>query len=297
MITIFTPTFNRAYIIENVYKSLKAQTFKEFEWLVVDDGSSDKTENLFKEWQNQDNFFKIKYYKTDNGGKHRAINFGIQYAQGDKFFIIDSDDYIFENTLQRVSEWFETIKGKELEFCGVAGNRGKNSTDIWGTTFEGNTLDSTYLDNINNNITGDKAEIYFTDVLRKNKFPEFQNEKFIQEGAVWYELANQGYKLRYFNEIIYITEYLEDGLSANPTRMRLENPQGFAFVLKQQIKYYKKNHVRQMSNYSVYYNAVKSKTTFKDAAKYLKISKTFLFISVYVTKTKNKLRSILSTIK
>ena len=153
------------------------------------------------------------------------------------------------------------------------------------------------LDSINNKITGDKAEIYFTDVLRKNKFPEFQNEKFIQEGAVWYELANQGYKLRYFNEIIYITEYLEDGLSANPTRMWLENPQGFAFVLKQQIKYYKKNHVRQMSHYSVYYNAVKSKTTFKDAAKYLKISKTFLFISVYVTKTKNKLRSILSTIK
>ena len=297
MITIFTPTYNRAYIIKSVYNSLKAQTFKEFEWLVVDDGSTDNTEELFEKWLKEDNFFKIKYHKTKNGGKHRAINTGLEHAKGELFFIVDSDDYILDNALEKVNEWLKTIEGKEQEFCGVVGNRGKNLKDIWGTTFEGYTLDSTYLDSINNKITGDKAEIYFTDVLRKNKFPEFQNEKFIQEGAVWYELANQGYKLRYFNEIIYITEYLEDGLSANPTRMWLENPQGFAFVLKQQIKYYKKNHVRQMSHYSVYYNAVKSKTTFKDAAKYLKISKTFLFISVYVTKTKNKLRSILSTIK
>ena len=211
MITIFTPTYNRAYIIHKLYESLKTQTFKDFEWLVVDDGSTDNTELLFKQWLQEDNFFKINYYKTKNGGKHRAINFGLEYAQGDKFFIVDSDDYILDIALERVSEWFETIKGKEQEFCGVVGNRGKNLKDIWGTTFEGNKIDCTYLESIHNNINGDKAEIYFTDILRKNKFPEFQNEKFIQEGSVWYEIANQGLKLRYFNEIIYITEYLDDG--------------------------------------------------------------------------------------
>ena len=292
MITIFTPTYNRAYIIENVYKSLQKQTFKDFEWLVVDDGSTDNTETLFEAWKKEDNFFKIKYYKTKNGGKHRAINTGVKYAEGNMFFIVDSDDYILENALEKVNKWVKTLDGNVDAFCGIVGNRGKNLKDIWGTTFEGYKLDSTYIDSIKNNITGDKAEIYFTDILRKNKFPEFEGENFIQEGALWFELANQGYKLRYFNEIIYITEYLEDGLSANPTRMWEENPQGFAYVLNQQVKYYKKNILRQMSNYNVYYNAVKRTTSFNDAAKYLETSKLFLFLSVSISKIKNIIRPV-----
>ncbi|MBQ7385547.1 MAG: glycosyltransferase family 2 protein [Ruminococcus sp.] len=79
-ITVFTPTYNRAYIISNLYNSIKKQTFKNFEWLVVDDGSTDNTEDLFKKWQHEDNDFVIRYYKTVNGGKHRAINRALNLA-------------------------------------------------------------------------------------------------------------------------------------------------------------------------------------------------------------------------
>ena len=91
-ITVFTPTYNRAYIIETLYRSLQRQTYRDFEWLVVDDGSADNTQELFEAWQKEDNFFPIRYYKQENGGKCRAMNRGLEMAQGELFFTVDSDD-------------------------------------------------------------------------------------------------------------------------------------------------------------------------------------------------------------
>ena len=51
--TVFTPTYNRAYIIGNLYLSLLKQTFQDFEWLVIDDGSVDETEELFEKWKKE----------------------------------------------------------------------------------------------------------------------------------------------------------------------------------------------------------------------------------------------------
>lgn len=290
MITVFTPTFNRAYIIHKLYQSLKKQTFQDFEWLVVDDGSTDNTENLFNDWLIEDNFFKISYFKTKNRGKHRAINFGVEFAKGDKFFIVDSDDYLIDNALNLVNKWFKTIEGKKQEFCGVSGNRGKNLKDIWGTTFEGEMLDCTYLESVKNNITGDKAEIYFTDILRKYKFPEFENEKFIQESAVWFEIANEGLKIRYFNEIIYISEYLGDGLSANSKKNWIENPRGIAYVLRQQNKYYHVSYLRKLAQSFYYYKNVKQTTNIFKAAKYMDTSILEIFIGYLLVNGKKSLK-------
>ena len=91
-VTVFTPTYNRAYIIENLYRSLQRQTCMEFEWLVVDDGSSDGTEALFEKWVKEENPFPIRYHKKENGGKCRAINRGLEMADGELFFTVDSDD-------------------------------------------------------------------------------------------------------------------------------------------------------------------------------------------------------------
>ena len=151
----------------------------------------------------------------------------------------------------------------------------------------------TYLKSESNNITGDKAEIYFTDVLRKHKFPEFENEKFIQESAVWYDIASQGLKLRYFNEIIYITEYLEDGLSANPKKMWIENPQGFAYVMKQQNKYYNISFLKKLSRSYFYYNQVKQSTNIFKAARYMNTNIfAILFTSVLIN-----IKKLLSKLK
>jgi glycosyltransferase involved in cell wall biosynthesis len=126
-ITVFTPTYNRAYVISNLYKSLCSQSFKNFEWLVVDDGSSDDTESLFSNWiSNSD--FEIRYYKTKNGGKHRAINKGMELANGEIFFTMDSDDELTSDALEKIDGWFNEIKDtKELK--GVTANKGVSASE------------------------------------------------------------------------------------------------------------------------------------------------------------------------
>ena len=104
-ITVFTPTYNRAYILENLYRSLQRQSFTDFEWLVVDDGSSDGTKALFERWQQEDNPFPIRYCYKENGGKCRAINYGLKLAQGELFFTVDSDDYLTDDALEKVAIW------------------------------------------------------------------------------------------------------------------------------------------------------------------------------------------------
>lgn len=112
-ITVFTPTFNRGYIIEKLYESLKNQTFKEFEWLVIDDGSNDNTEEIFDKINKNNDFFKVRYYKKENGGKHRAINQGVELAEGELFFIVDSDDQLTSYALEYIDKWEKSIENKK----------------------------------------------------------------------------------------------------------------------------------------------------------------------------------------
>ena len=88
-ITVFTPAYNRGYIIEKLYRSLQNQTFRNFEWLIIDDGSSDNTSEKIQSFIQDNNDFPIIFEKVENGGKHRAINLGVQKARGELFFIVD----------------------------------------------------------------------------------------------------------------------------------------------------------------------------------------------------------------
>ena len=123
MITIFTPTYNRGYIIDNLYKSLLAQTSKDFEWVVVDDGSRDDTDVYFEKITAEENPFKITYKKVANGGKHRAINHGVQAASGEYFFIVDSDDYLLPDAVEKILSWLASLDDSK-KWAGVSGYRG-----------------------------------------------------------------------------------------------------------------------------------------------------------------------------
>lgn len=254
MITVFTPTYNRAYILSNLYKSLKKQSYKNFEWIIIDDGSNDNTEDLVKSWIKEKNFFDIIYKKTANKGKHVAINKGVNIAKGELFFIVDSDDFLSDNALERVAFWESTIKTKEL-FVGVSGNRSYFDGTLIGTTFNSNNkyLDCTHIEREKYNINGDKAEVYYTKILRKYPFPEFKNEKFCCESLVWLRIARDGYKIRYFNESIYFTEYRDDGLTKNILKKYRENPKGTLLFYKEATKFQKNNFKRFLKDGSFYY--------------------------------------------
>ena len=115
-ITVFTPTYNRAYILETLYHSLQRQTFADFEWLIVDDGSSDGTDSLVRSWQADQNPFPIRYVYQENGGKCRAINRGLELAAGELFFTVDSDDYLTDDALEKAVRW-EAELPKDQKFC------------------------------------------------------------------------------------------------------------------------------------------------------------------------------------
>lgn len=216
MITVLTPTYNRAYILTNAYQSLCRQTCKDFEWIIVDDGSTDDTENLVKSWIDKGSAFNIQYVKQENGGKCRAINKGVAVASGNYVTILDSDDFLTDNAIEKITDWIETISDLN-GFAGVAGLRGWiNKTGYIGGA--GNLPGSGYIDAKNTDrrklhLDGDKAEVYKTSVLKEFPFPEFEGENFLSEHVVWDAIANAGYKLRWFNEIIYKCEYLDDGLT------------------------------------------------------------------------------------
>ena len=235
-VTVFTPTYNRGYIISNLYESLKNQQCKKFEWIVIDDGSTDHTKELFEEWAKLDNGFPIKYFYKSNSGKHRAINDGIEKAKGRLFFIVDSDDYLTEDAIKVILEKEVQIRNQG-SYAGLGFNRGKDKSTIIGSTFQGESIDATSIERMKYNILGDKAEVFYTNVLAQYRFPEFPNEKFITENVVWYKIANDGYGIRWFNDIIYICEYLDDGLTRNANSLALNNFNGYTYTMHELLKY------------------------------------------------------------
>lgn len=237
MITVLTPTYNRAYILKNAFDSLCKQTNKDFEWIIVDDGSTDDTEALVKSWREEATFSTV-YVKQPNGGKHRAINRGVSLATSEYILILDSDDVLTENAVEKIHEWIETIKDVE-GFAGVSGLKGwKNNDTAVGGDLGGNTyVDATNLERRKLKMMGDKAEIYKTELLKKYPFPEFEGENFLRESAVWDRIAKDGYKIRWFNEIIYKCEYLEDGLTKNVGEEKLiKNFQGHTYCTRLYIE-------------------------------------------------------------
>ena len=122
-ITVFTPTYNRAYVIDELYNSLLNQTVTDFEWIVIDDGSNDNTEEYFNKICKNENPFKIIYLKQENGGKHRAINRGVQLAEGELFFIVDSDDYLTSDAIEKLIKWRSGLDNSK-KWAGISGARG-----------------------------------------------------------------------------------------------------------------------------------------------------------------------------
>ncbi len=234
-VTVFTPTYNRCYIIDKLYKSLLAQTDKRFEWLVVDDGSSDGTREYFDGIADSDSGFPIRYYYKENGGKHRAINFGLPLATGELFFIVDSDDTLKSDAISNLLKWAGTLDDSH-KWAGVSGLKGYSDSHpigLWKTDVSG-YVDARCNQRYKYKLMGDKSEAYLTEVLRKYPFPEFEGEKFVVEDAVWNRIASDGYYLRWFNEIIYICDYLDDGLSHHFFQLLHDNPKGTGAWLKVQ---------------------------------------------------------------
>ncbi|PMC00618.1 glycosyltransferase family 2 protein [Streptococcus sp. UMB0029] len=248
-ITVFTPTFNRGYLMNKLFHSLNSQTNKHFEWLIVDDGSIDQTGELVETFKEQADF-EIRYFYQQNGGKHRAINHGLDLARGELFFIVDSDDSLTDDAIEKIFNNYSGI-AFDNSFAGIAFNKGFSKKRIVGETFEGTYIDCDNLHRGKHNILGDKAEVYRTDILKSIKFPVVDGENFMSEVVLWNEVARRGYKLRWFNDIIYFCDYLEDGLTKNSEKILFNNPVAHQMMTKEllQIDFTLKRKFGMIYNY------------------------------------------------
>lgn len=292
MITVFTPTYNRAYSLYNLYESLCKQTNYSFEWLIVDDGSKDETEILVNTFIQECDLFTIRYYRKENGGKHTAINYGVELAKGELFFIVDSDDIITPQAVDKLINWEKSITDKN-NYAGVSGNKGDLKGHLLGSTFSGDMIDASNLERKENNILGDKAEAYYTNILRKFPFPVICNEKFMTENIVWDKIAAAGYKIRWFNDVIYLVEQREDGLIAQGNSRYANSPIGYALFTLQSLELNKSTWRDKLYAGFYYYETVKEKVSLKKAAKLLHRNVFAFSLFWYYQSLKIKIKNII----
>lgn len=232
-LTIFTPTYNRAYILPKLYNSLMNQSNKEFIWLVVDDGSTDETEMLVKKWIDESNIC-IQYIKQENQGKHIAHNTGVENCQTELFFCVDSDDYLLEHAIETILDDCQKINSEEI--CGIVSIRITEDMSPIGTDMPQNIKYSSLTDLYQKyGLRGDSALIFKTQVLREFKFPQIKGEKFIGEEYIYCQIDVM-YKLYISYDKYYVCNYLEDGYTTNMFKLITNNPKGYMKLKQIKLK-------------------------------------------------------------
>ena len=224
-ITILTPAYNRASLLPRLFDSLLRQTNKDFEWIVVDDGSTDDTREVVANLKEKcGGAFPMGYVYKANGGKHMAINIGAERARGELLFIADSDDLLTDDALETVANSWHDISD-DKSFAGIAGlDIAMDTREVIGSGLPQEHIDCNAIDiRYRHHVTGDMQEVFRTEVLREFPFPEFAGERFCPEQLVWFRMARR-YRLRYINKPIYIADYQPDGITAGITRARMRNP-------------------------------------------------------------------------
>lgn len=287
-ITVFTPTFNRAYILGNLYQSLQKQTFRDFEWLIIDDGSSDDTGRLVEVWIKENKVFPVRYYYFENSGKQREINRALDLAEGELFFTVDSDDLLTDDALEKIDKW-ERIIPKDQKFCGLAGSDGDMSGKPTNPLFPGDYIDATFFNRYAETglfIGHDRPWVFYTELHRKYKYPEFDGEKFITEAVAWNRMAQDGYKIRCFNDVVYLREHQDDGYTEKITQILIHNPQGFGLWKREMFEQLGLSQKRKLKEYYSFYCDMHGRYSCNEIARFIGASsvKMQLIASIYFLK-------------
>lgn len=255
LVTILTPTYNRAELLYKLYNSLCQQNCKDFEWLVIDDGSIDDTKAVVNDFIAHAPF-TVRFIRKANGGKHTAVNCGVKYVETELVMIVDSDDWLLPDAVAHIKSAYNQYQQENI-----------------GTfTFLRQYPDGTAIVSINkrqivaNYIAfrirgrrfGDMAEVFKTDILKKYPFPEFEGERFISEDVAWIEMAKK-YDSVYFDQKSYVCEYLPDGLTVNDKEMKFSSPLG-SMMRGKQLMYKKCGLIANIKG-AIIYNCYKTKIT------------------------------------
>ena len=228
MLTVFTPTYNRGEKLKRLYSSLLDQCNSDFEWLIVDDGSTDDTEAIVNTFFTSE--FPIRYYRKENGGKHTAYNYALKVAKGDYFVCIDSDDWLSKEAISNI-----------LEVCTETNT---NILMAYKSDVNGNLLSNNFPETVTKagilelsnfyRCTGEFTLVFQTEFARKFPFPVFDGEKFVTESVI-YDKMFENEKALLLSEVVTICEYQNDGLTNNLNEIMKKNPAGYCLYFMQRI--------------------------------------------------------------
>ena len=229
-LTVFTPAYNRAELLARVYQSIESQTAKDFEWLIVDDGSVDNTEEVVNALIEKAEF-PIVYVKKENGGKHTAHNVALEKASGDWFMCLDSDDMLEKKAIENI---FSVLSECKDEVCTVASYKADNKGKLLSDEFlPDDTPQGIYT--LLEKYHGEYVFVFRTDIIKKYPFPVFDGEKFSGECILYDRLEIDGYKALPYGRVLQVCEYQADGLSLGFRKLLKNNPCGFQTYYLQRI--------------------------------------------------------------
>ena len=232
-LTIFTPAYNRAYTLHLGYEALLRQTSKDFEWLIIDDGSTDNTRELVESWI-AENKIPIRYHYQENQGMHGAHNTAYRLIKTELNTCIDSDDYMPDDAVEKIIAFWKKYGSKQV--AGIVGLDADFDGKLIGTPFKENNMPIRLSHFYNQGGKGDKKYVYRSDIIcNYPEYPIFQGEKYVSLGYK-YELIEQDYPVLAMNEVLVNVEYRPDGSSLNMYRQYIKNPQGFAFIRKSSMQ-------------------------------------------------------------
>jgi len=274
ILTIFTPTYNRREMLVRVYNSLLSQTLKGFEWLIVDDGSTDDTADQVKEWVLEEKI-PIRYFYRQNGGKMRAHNTGVRLAKGSLFLCLDSDDYLVDTAVEDLVKCYEANKEKELDgkkVSGVVAHKGISETKLLGDNdfpdIEITTLYGLYL----KGFKGETTLLFETQVLRKFFFPEIEGEKYVPEDYV-YDKIDSVCSLAVLPKIATVCEIVEKGYTDSVKKLRRNNPKAWYLYYEQRSYITPPGmlRIKYLGRYVIY--AIRAKKSLSDSKRISAMSK------------------------
>ena len=233
-LTVFTPTYNRRGLLARVYESLTRQTVRDFEWLIVDDGSSDNTDDEVKRWIDEGKI-SIRYRYRENGGKMRAHNMGVSLAEGDLFVCLDSDDRFTDTAVEELLRAYDEAKAAEgdaVHVGGVVAHKGRAD----GTIFSGVDFPKTGLSTLYGlylaGFSGETTLMYETALLRQFPFPETEGEKYVPEDYIYDKIDNVCV-LAVLPRVLTVCETVSEGYTDSAVKLRRENPNAFYLFFEQ----------------------------------------------------------------
>ena len=252
-ITVFTPTYNRAYILGQLYESLTRQTSKDFCWLIVDDGSTDNTKELIETWT-AEGLLDIRYYYQENGGKMRAHNYGVTLCDTELFLCCDSDDYLVDNAVELIINKWKSYKGDKEIISGLICPSCvyKNGIKIRNVVPQGEQLLSYREFSTEKGNNSEAFLIYRTDILKQYPYPVIDGEKFFPEGFTHSKISDK-YKMIVITDELVICQYMPDGYSMNDIKHFVENPKSM-IIVENEAAYrngFRKSGIIAASNYII----------------------------------------------